>query len=108
MSRHTQNVSFECERCAHKIEKLSNGSFRNHCPACLWSKHVDILPGDRANPCKGLMEPIGLHWHPKKGWQIIHKCSICGHIGRNIAASNSIQPDNADILIALSQSVWTD
>ncbi|WDF05905.1 RNHCP domain-containing protein [Shouchella hunanensis] len=35
----------------------ANGSYRNHCPFCLYSKHQDIIPGDRASTCGGLMEP---------------------------------------------------
>jgi hypothetical protein len=108
MSKQTQNTSFTCERCAHQIEKLSNGSYRNHCPACLWSKHVDITPGDRANTCKGLMEPIGLVQHPKKGWQIVHQCSTCSERGRNIVAQDTDQPDCTQMLIALSTKVWRD
>lgn len=108
MSKHSQNVPFICERCAHQIEKLSNGSYRNHCPACLWSKHVDVRPGDRANRCKGLMEPVGLFHHKKKGWQIIHCCTICGHVGRNKIATNTAQPDNPDLIVKLSRQIWRE
>ena len=51
--------SFECEQCHKNVEKL-NYSSRDHCPYCLYSKHVDINPGDRENPCKGLLKPIGI------------------------------------------------
>jgi len=108
MSKHTQNVSFTCERCAHQIEKLSNGSYRNHCPVCLWSKHVDVKPGDRANGCKGLMAPVGLHNHKKKGWQIIHHCTACGHVGRNKIAIDTFQPDDQNLIVRLSRQVWRE
>jgi hypothetical protein len=48
ISRTAQNQGFTCENCGASVAPLSNGSYRNHCPACLLSKHVDILPGDRA------------------------------------------------------------
>ena len=37
---------FICENCGRKVEPLGY-SCRNHCPYCLYSKHVDINPGDR-------------------------------------------------------------
>ena len=47
---------FTCEQCNFAVK--GNG-YTNHCPKCLWSKHVDVNPGDRAATCGGLMEPIG-------------------------------------------------
>jgi len=42
-------------------KRLKNFGYtaRDHCPYCLYSKHLDIFPGDRKNECKGLMKPIG-------------------------------------------------
>ena len=51
--------SFICENCGKEVEKL-NYTSRDHCPYCLYSKHVDINPGDRMNTCKGLLKPIGI------------------------------------------------
>ena len=42
---------FICEHCGREVR--GNG-YTNHCPYCLWSKHVDINPGDRAAGCGGL------------------------------------------------------
>jgi hypothetical protein len=53
--------------------KVKGDGFTNHCPACLFSKHVDINPGDRANGCRGLMEPVA--FDSKKG--ILHACVAC-------------------------------
>jgi hypothetical protein len=61
---------FTCENCGMKV--TGNG-YTNHCPACLFSKHVDINPGDRAQTCLGLMEPVG--FDQKKG--ILHRCTTC-------------------------------
>ena len=65
---------FICEHCGFSIE--GNG-YTNHCSECLYSKHVDIDPGDRANTCGGLMKPIAIE---KKGKEYIikHKCIKCG------------------------------
>lgn len=37
---------FICEHCGQHVPKLGY-SCRNHCPYCLYSKHVDVNPGDR-------------------------------------------------------------
>jgi Zn finger protein HypA/HybF involved in hydrogenase expression len=65
---------FVCENCGVKVQ--GNG-YTNHCPACLWSKHVDINPGDRANSCGGLMEPVGAYFKSQK-WRLKHRCQKCG------------------------------
>ncbi len=78
MSRKEENTSFTCIHCGQQIKSLKNGSYRNHCPYCLYSLHLDIKIGDRANDCKGVMKPIGVKSHKKKGLQIIHECTVCG------------------------------
>lgn len=93
---------FVCAHCGRKVEPLGYTS-RNHCPFCLWSLHVDILPGDRANSCGGSMEPIRVEPDAKKGYVIIHRCTICGELHRNRAAHEAkTQPDNLDLLIRLT------
>ncbi len=103
MSRNKENTSFNCEYCGKKVLPLSNGSFRNHCPFCLYSKHVDVIPGDRLSSCKGLMEPIGIKMHSKKGFQIMHKCLSCGQIKVNKIAEYTKQPDDIEKIIELTQ-----
>ena len=70
---------FKCENCGKEVK--GNG-YTNHCPACLYSKHVDINPGDRLEGCNGMMKPIGVD---KKGgdYIIVHKCIKCGIERRN-------------------------
>ena len=50
---------FICDNCHKKVNKL-NYTARDHCPYCLYSKHLDIMPGARQHPCKGLLQPIGI------------------------------------------------
>ena len=73
-------------------------SCRNHCPKCLYSKHVDINPGDRLNNCKGLLKPIGIEKF-KNTFKIIYKCEKCGMLHKNIMAKD----DNFDLIIELSK-----
>ena len=88
---------FICENCGRKVEKLEY-SCRNHCNHCLYSKHVDKNPGDRAEECHGLLEPIGIEISSKKGYIIIYKCKKFGAIRKNKAAKD----DNMDLIIKLS------
>ena len=58
MSRELENTGFICQNCGKEVLPLTDGSYRNHCPFCLYSLHVDIIPGDRASDCGGIMKPI--------------------------------------------------
>lgn len=70
---------FICEQCGAEV--LGDG-YTNHCPKCLWGKHVDVNPGDRAEGCGGSMEPISVDI--KEGVHILlHKCEKCGYKRRN-------------------------
>lgn len=95
------NEGFICENCGEKISPVTNGSYRNHCPICLYSKHVDIVPGDRLNECEGLMKPIGIRHKPGKGFQIIHRCLKCEEEKANIVAENTIQNDLLEKILEL-------
>lgn len=84
---------FICENCGTKV--IGNG-YTNHCPNCLYSKHVDINPGDRDNACKGLMKPIDYITKNGKAY-ILHECIIC-HTKKLNKLS---QEDNKDIVFAI-------
>ena len=94
MSRTNENTGFNCEQCATEVLPLTNGSYRNHCPYCLYSKHVDAMPGDRASGCDGSMRPVGLVYKRRKGFQIVHECLRCGEKRPNRVATNTVQPDD--------------
>ena len=86
--------NFVCERCSCTVE---GDGYTNHCPHCLWSKHVDINPGDRASMCNGIMEPI--HVEIKgDGYTITHRCLQCGHEKKN----KTNEKDNIDEVIYIS------
>ena len=91
-----RDEEFICENCGKNVTKLEYTS-RDHCPYCLYSKHVDINPGDRLNECKGLLIPVGIEKF-KNSYKIIYKCQKCNSIHKNIMASD----DNYDEIIALS------
>ena len=82
---------FVCEHCGAKVK--GNG-YTNHCPQCLYSKHVDINPGDRMADCGGLMEPIDIEQKDGK-YIIVQSCQKCGFIRRNKVEDN----DNFDAIL---------
>lgn len=88
---------FSCEYCGIEVE--GNG-YTNHCPSCLWSKHVDITPGDRQEECQGMMEPVSIE--SKRGeYIILHKCKRCSLERKNKTAPN----DDFDTIIKVSKQM---
>lgn len=87
---------FTCVNCGFEVMPLGKTS-RNHCPRCLCSLHVDVLPGDRANPCKGTLRPVRTFPDPKKGFVIHYKCDRCGEEGNNKAALKMTAKDTLPI-----------
>jgi DNA-directed RNA polymerase subunit RPC12/RpoP len=101
VARSAENTGFVCAQCGESVLPLTNGSYRNHCPSCLHSLHVDDAPGDRASDCGGVMEPIGLR-RGKKHVQVVHRCLRCGAVRPNRVAERTLQPDRFDALVLLS------
>ena len=83
--------------CAHCGAVVRGNGYTNHCPKCLWSKHVDNNPGDRASQCGGMMEPVSIEQSGGK-WIIIHKCVVCRKTIRQKASDD----DDINAIIALS------
>jgi len=84
---------FVCEKCNFAV---SGNGYTNHCPKCLWSKHVDVHPGDRAATCGGLMEPISVA-SKKDSYVIVHRCVVCGYEKNN----ETNKSDDVEALIAI-------
>lgn len=73
-----RNESFSCENCKKEVEKDTTWWVRNHCPYCLFSKHLDEkFPWDRLSECWGMMEVVGIDYKKNKWWMIEHGCKIC-------------------------------
>jgi hypothetical protein len=101
MKRFTRTVEdFVCEHCGREVR--GNG-YTNHCPQCLWSKHVDKDPGDRAEICGGMMEPARAEKEGKDD-MIVHRCLRCGFIRR----ATLRREDSMDAYIALMKKATTD
>ncbi len=88
---------FSCERCSVFTE---GDGYTNHCPKCLWSKHVDEFPGDRLAGCGGLMRPVALE-RAGDAYRLTHRCERCGYEKNNKARSE----DDFDALLRLSARI---
>lgn len=72
---------------------------RNHCPSCLWSRHLDgAVPGDRASHCAGSMEPIAVCVRGDGEWALVHRCGGCATVHLNRIAGD----DNPLMLMQLA------
>ncbi|HVT75348.1 MAG TPA: RNHCP domain-containing protein [Candidatus Paceibacterota bacterium] len=89
---------FICEHCGREV---SGNGYTNHCPKCLWSKHVDKNPGDRLEACGGMMEPIKVEIE-KNEHMITQRCVVCGFERRNRFQKG----DDFDALIDLSKKLF--
>jgi hypothetical protein len=86
--------NFTCGHCKFKVK--GNG-YTNHCPKCLWSKHVDINPGDRLETCGGMMEPVRVEKSGKE-YTIIPHCQKCGAERPNKA----VKEDSFQMLVQIA------
>ena len=84
---------FVCEKCGAKVK---GSGYTNHCPECLWSKHVDNNPGDREATCGGMMKPF---WIEKEGnkFFVYQRCEKCEHEKRNFIGTD----DNFDAAVEI-------
>lgn len=90
-SRRLAPASFRCVNCRIDVPGDAPGTaHRNHCPACLWSRHVDDSPGDRAmlEDCGSSMEPIAITVRGDGEWVLIHRCLGCGELHANRTAAD--------------------
>lgn len=95
IGRFTRTIEdFTCGHCGNFVK--GNG-YTNHCPKCLYSRHVDINPGDRQADCHGLMAPVGLEIKSAE-YLIIQRCEKCGHERKN----HAVPEDDFDEILKLS------
>jgi hypothetical protein len=95
---------FKCRQCGFFVtasRELSGVNNRNHCPRCLWSRHMDLnAPGDRRSECLSRMQPIGLtikqtnkRYGDNQGeLMLVHHCTGCGKISINRVAGDDDTP----------------
>lgn len=103
------NCDFRCMHCGAYVVSdpaYSAVRHRNHCPYCLWSRHLDHWrAGDRLSACKAPMKPLGLTFkqspkrynHGNGELMLCHQCTDCGTVSINRIAAD----DDPDRLYAL-------
>ncbi|MFA5871871.1 MAG: RNHCP domain-containing protein [Parcubacteria group bacterium] len=90
---------FICAICGAAI---CGDGYTDHCPNCLWGKHVDINPGDRKAKCGGRMRPVKIEEKSGK-ILILYICEKCGHKYRVKKA----EEDDMDKIIEIMSNVAT-
>lgn len=77
---------------------LFGGKHRNHCPYCLYSRHVDgNVPGDRAGACGGSMAPVAAFVRPNGEHAVVHRCLTCSFERYNRIAAD----DDFELVLSL-------
>jgi hypothetical protein len=112
----TKNGDFICRHCGNFVSAdplLSAVRNRNHCPHCLWSRHLDLYQaGDRLSACKALMRPIGLTLKKtNKRYatfssgevMLVHLCSEPGECGE-ISINRIAADDDGEKIVHLLQA----
>jgi hypothetical protein len=109
---------FACRHCGVFVSSaagLAGVLNRNHCPYCLWSRHLDLYqPGDRLCACKSSMRPVGLsHKKTQKKYasprlgelMLVHVCTGCGGLSINRLAADD---DAEAVLQVFERSLLMD
>jgi hypothetical protein len=116
MKYHTSSFGdFRCGYCSNFVSAahmLSGVNNRNHCPYCLWSRHLDLCAaGDRLSACKGKMKPVGLTMKKSRDkyqvksrgeLMLVHECVECGGLSINRIAADD-DPDSVMEVFYASQ-----
>ncbi|MDD5367806.1 MAG: RNHCP domain-containing protein [Anaerolineaceae bacterium] len=109
---------FRCRHCGVFVSSavwLAGVLNRNHCPYCLWSRHLDLYqPGDRLSACQAPMRPAGLsHKQTQKKYAsarlgellLVHVCTGCSGVSINRLAADD---DVETVLQVFEQSLQMD
>jgi DNA-directed RNA polymerase subunit RPC12/RpoP len=97
------NADFKCLHCGQYISAdalLAGVNNRNHCPYCLWSRHLDwYQAGDRLSACKAGMHPVGLTMKRSRNkyaavaggeLMLVHQCIECESLSINRIAADDV------------------
>jgi hypothetical protein len=114
MTPRSSNNDFRCLHCHNFVSAMTamcGVRNRNHCPYCLWSRHLDLVAaGDRLSACKALMRPIGLTMKPghnkyaPTGGELMlaHLCVGCERLSINRLAADDDARSLVDIFSTTS------
>jgi hypothetical protein len=114
------NSDFKCLHCQGYVSAaawLAGVQNRNHCPYCLWSRHLDLFEaGDRLAACKAPMRPVGLtlkrsrnKYAPVSGGELmlVHLCTDCFRISINRIAADDVPEAIIEVFeTSIMESTW--
>ncbi|WP_055481627.1 RNHCP domain-containing protein [Sphaerimonospora mesophila] len=91
--------TFGCVRCGLTVTALDpGGARRNHCPRCLYSRHVRDGVEGGPSECRSGMAPISIAVLRNGDWELIHHCTRCGELTSNPICDD----DNQFILMRMA------
>ncbi len=90
-----RDEAFTCRWCGAAVDR-GGARVRDHCPRCLRSLHVDVVPGDRAAGCDGILQPTGFS---RRGADVViaYRCDRCGHTHRCRAHPDDAVPPSLSV-----------
>jgi hypothetical protein len=116
------NADFKCRHCGSYVSaarSLAGVANRNHCPYCLWSRHLDLFEaGDRLAACKASMRPVGLTFKNSRNkyariasgeLMLVHLCTDCERISINRIAADDVPQAIMEVFeasLAESDRLW--
>jgi len=95
-----RDEAFTCVNCGAAVTPAGRTA-RDHCPRCLHSVHVDVVPGDRAAGCGGLLVPVDAVRRGDR-FHLTYRCRRCGAERHNRAILEVDDPDDWEALVALT------
>ena len=87
-----RDEAFTCVHCGRDVPPHGRTA-RDHCPYCLCGLHVDVVPGDRASDCHGLLVPHGAEVRGDDV-RLRYRCERCGSERVNRAVRDGQPPDD--------------
>lgn len=112
MTPRPREHEFHCLHCGAQVMTascISGVNNRNHCPFCLWSRHLDwAMAGDRLSACKAKMRPWGLTMKPGRDkystsggeLMLVHSCTACDRLSINRIAADDDSESLMEVFFA--------
>lgn len=96
-----RDEAFTCAHCGADVPAHGRTA-RDHCPHCLRSLHVDVIPGDRAARCGGILDPVGVEPLGGGEWRLIYRCRRCDAVRHNRVLRDGEPPDDWSVVVELA------
>ncbi|MFC9559047.1 RNHCP domain-containing protein [Agromyces sp. NPDC056965] len=86
---------FSCAWCGHTApEATATSPVRNHCPACLLSRHTVDQATQTESECLGKMVLIAIAPFRQGGWSLIHRCIRCDEL-----SAHPVDPEDNQLVL---------